>query len=228
MQRAHHLVRHVKRKFVPIRFPEEFLHHHVPYFAQWESRDLVGDILKKKISAKDDPRWKESGARTKDEYESWSWACCGMACTKMLLAHTKGKVVPLVELAKKCTSYGGYTLPLENSKGLIYRPYVRFLKQEFGLKARVLERVSIEEIMSELGKGKYIIASVNAMIRRPESTPSHTGGHLILLLGYDNKKRELYFHNPSGDLRKSQEYAVVSFDDFVKFFSGRCIVIAAI
>jgi len=227
MQRAHVLARHLKRTFVPPRFPETFLHKDVPYFAQWESRELIRKILDKKISAKDDPRWKESGASTKEEYESWSWACCGMACTKMLLAHAKGKVVPLVELAKKCTEYGGYTMPLEDSRGLIYRPYVRFLKQEFGLKARVLEHVSIKEIMSELGKGRCIIASVNAMIRQPKSTPPSKGGHLILLLGYDNKKRELYLHNPSGDTTKSQENAVVSFDDFTKFFSGRCIVIDA-
>lgn len=227
MQRAHTLARHLKRKLVPLRFPKTFLHKNVPYFAQWESRELVRDILDKKVLAQDDPRWRESGAQTADEYESWSWACCGMACTKMLLAHAKGVVVPLLELAKKCTKYGGYTMPLEDSKGLIYRPYVRFLKQEFGLRARVLEHVSIEEIMSELGKGKYVIASVNAAIRRPESTPPNKGGHLILLLGYDTKKRELYFHNPSGNTKKSQEYAAVSFDHFGKFFSGRCIVIDA-
>ncbi len=30
-----------------------------------------------------------------------------MACTKMILARQTGKVVPIVELGKKCAEYGG-------------------------------------------------------------------------------------------------------------------------
>jgi hypothetical protein len=115
-----------------------FLHLKAPYFSQWESRESNKDILKKKVRASDDPKWKESGAKTKEEYDVWSWSGCGMACTKMLLAHQNGRIIPLVELGKMCAKYGGYIMPLETSQGLMYAPYATFLAKEFGLRARVV------------------------------------------------------------------------------------------
>ncbi|MEK7571158.1 MAG: hypothetical protein AAB553_02700 [Patescibacteria group bacterium] len=70
-----------------------FLHKNIPYFSQWESPTLVDTIVRKKISAKDDPRWKNSGAKTKAEYELWSHNTCGMACLKMILAKELGKEI---------------------------------------------------------------------------------------------------------------------------------------
>lgn len=223
-----HLLKHTKRaKHVLGKLPssEKFLHKNVPYFSQWESRNLNKDILEEKISAKDDPKWKDSGAATKDEYLSWSWSGCGMACTKMLLAHRQGKVIPLVKLGKLCADYGGYTFPLETSPGMYYKPYIPFVKEEFGWEARIASGMIIPEIMHELGKGNFIIASVHPAIRTPEAAPKTKNGHLILLLGYNKAKREIYFHNPSGISAATQEYAVISFKDFKKFFSGRGIVV---
>ena len=148
-----------------------------------------------------------------------------MACTKMLLAYRTGEVVPLVKLGKKCAEYGGYTMPLLESAGLYYKPYLTFVKEELGWNAYVAQGMLLKEIMEELSKGNYIITSVNPKIRYPDSRPETKGGHLVLLLGYDRVKQELYLHNPSGISKNTQEYAAVSFKDFKKFFSGRGIVI---
>lgn len=222
------LLTHAKRVTHSLRhrnLPRRFLHEDVPYYSQWESRNLNKDIVNNNIDARDDPRWKESGAKTKEEYNIWSWNGCGMACTKMLLAHRLGREIPLVELGKKCVEYGGYTMPLENSPGLVYAPYTSFLHKEFGLHAKVVAPLLLREIIHELSKGYYVIASVSYDIRKSGSTPKVKGGHLILMLGYDLDKQELYFHNPSGDSQQTQEYAVVSLTDFTKYFSGRGIVI---
>jgi hypothetical protein len=222
------LLTHAKKAMYLLRYrnlPPRFLHTNVPYFSQWESRELNDDILKKKVRASDDPRWKESGAKTKEEYDVWSWSGCGMACTKMLLAHQTGQIIPLVKLGKMCAKYGGYTMPLEASQGLMYAPYARFLAKEFGLRSRVVSPLLPREIMYELSKGHYAIASVSPDIRRPDSNHRQKGGHLVLILGYDTEKQEFYFHNPSGDSKQTQEYAPISFTDFNKFFSGRGIVI---
>lgn len=208
------------RRMVP-----KFLHSDVPYFSQWESPELNKAILDKEIDATTDPNWKKSGAKTKEEYAAWSWSGCGMACTKMMLAHVTGKEIPLVELGKKCAEYGGYIMPLETSQGLIYAPYVRFLDKEFGMTARTVSPLLQREIMHELSQGNYVIASVSFAIRDPASTPKRKGGHLVLMLGYDTEKQEFYFHNPSGDTPETQEYATVSFADFEKFFSGRGVVV---
>lgn len=177
------------------------------------------------MNAKDDPNWKLSGAKSKEEYVSWSWNGCGMACLKMVLAHKQHKTVPLVRLGKKCAKYGGYVMPLEESSGLLYAPFSNFVLQEFGLKAKVVAPMVRQEIINELTNGNYVIASVNSSIRHPASHPKTRGGHLVLVLGYDLNKKELYFHNPSGDTHKTQEYAAIGFGDFKKFFGNRGIII---
>ena len=223
-----HALRHakqVKQLLRPLPMPERFLHEGIPYFCQWESRELAKGLIEKKITTDDDPNWKASGAKTKKEYRDWSWSACGMACTKMILAHRTGKVVPIVELGKKCAGYGGYTMPLENSVGLYYKPYITFVDKEFGWKAKIVQGMTFQELMHELGKGNYVIAGVSPRIRHPQSKPKIKGGHLVLMVGYDKTKQEFYLHNPSGISKDTQEYAAVTFDDFKKFFSGRGIVV---
>lgn len=222
------MLKHVKlaMHFVwPLSVPSRFVHKDVPYFCQWESRDLAGSILKKKIATNDDPKWRKSGAKTKREYHDWSWSGCGMACTKMILAHRTGKVTPLVELGKKCAEYGGYSMPLENSVGLYYKPYTVYVHKAFGWKASIVQGMTFQELMYELSKGNYVIAGVSPQIRQPGSKPKLRGGHLVLMVGYDKSKQEFYLHNPSGISKETQEYAAVTFKDFKKFFSGRGIVV---
>jgi hypothetical protein len=222
------LIRHAKHvKFLvrPPALPERYMHADVPYFSQWESPELAKQLLNHELITDDDPQWKASGATTKQEYQAWSWSGCGMACTKMLLAHWTHHVVPLVELGKKCAAYGGYIFPLETSPGLFYKPYLTFVKQEFGWNAHISQGMTQIELMHELSKGNYIIAGVSPLIRTPERISQAKGGHLILLLGYDMKKRLFYFHNPSGISKETQAYAAISYSDFKKFFSGRGIVI---
>jgi len=216
------IVRHI---IWPYPVQNIFIQKHVPYFCQWESRNLAKSILEKKISTDDDPKWAQSGAKTKKEYNAWSRNGCGMACTKMILAHRTGKVVPLVELGVKCAKYGGYSMPLDDSPGLYYKPYLAYLEKEYGWNARIIQGMTFQELMHELCKGNYVIASVSPHIRYPNDKPKSKTGHLILVVGYDKIKQKFYLHNPSGISKDTQEYAAVKFSDFKKFFSGRCIVV---
>jgi len=220
-----HEAKRLKHIVRPLSIPERFVHEGVPYFCQWESRELAKQLIEKKITTDDDLNWKASGAKTKKEYHDWSWSACGMACTKMILAHRTGKVVPIVALGKRCAEYGGYTMPLENSAGLYYKPYIVFVEKEFQWKARIVQGMTFQELMHELGRGNYVIAGVSPHIRYPDSKPKIKGGHLVLMVGYDKAKQKFYLHNPSGISKETQEYATIKFSDFKKFFSGRSIVI---
>jgi hypothetical protein len=221
-----HISARLKDRLVPFRGAQHFLHENVLYFCQWESRVLAKDFLSGEKSAIDDPLWENSGAKTREEYSDWSWACCGMACLKMVLAHKYDNIVPLVTLGKRCMEYGGYKLPLAESAGLYYKPFTEFVEKEYNLHAEVLSPLTVTGILEALSDGKYIIASVNPAIRHPESpTPKTKSGHLILLLGYDLTSKKFSFHNPSGDTKENQEYASLSFRDFKRFFSGRGIAI---
>lgn len=197
----------------------------VPYYSQWESPKLVGKIVSGEISPKKDPKWKKSGASSIDEYELWSRNACGMACLKMILAHNLKVVIPIVELGKKCESYGGYIKRGNKLDGLIHKPFIKFINKEFGLRSRSLARISIQDIIRALKRDNYVIASVSREIRNPSVTPKRKGGHLVLLLGFDRNKKVIYLHNPSGLPKKSQKYAEISYEDFNKFFAGRGIVI---
>lgn len=205
--------------------PRESVILDVPYFSQWESPNMVESILTNKINPADDPSWKTSGAKTKDEYALWSANGCGMACTKMILANELGKVISIVELGNKCVEYGVYTMPLEQSSGLIYRPYAKYLATEFGIDAYPVLPLTINQIIYELSRGNYVIASVSPKIRHINDIPMSKGGHLVLMLGYNLDKKELYFHNPSGFVKDTQQYASISFKDFLKFFGSRGVIV---
>jgi hypothetical protein len=219
-------IKKVKRLFAHSSRGERVLIENVPYYSQWESPELVESILNGAFDAKEDPNWKRSGAKDKEEYAAWSASGCGMACFKMILAHKTVKVIPLVELGKRCAEYGGYTLPVEKSVGLVYGPFATFASKEFAIKARPVLPLLKEEIIEELSKGSYVIASVSPHIRHTTSKPNTKGGHLVLVLGYDMNKRLFYFHNPSGFKQETQEYTSISFGDFKKFFGNKGIVIA--
>lgn len=202
-----------------------FIHQNLPYFSQWESRDLVEKIITRQIEAKDDPRWQESGAKDVKEYASWSWSGCGMACLKMILAHKNHTVIPLVTLGKQCLQYDGYRLPLETHPGLYYKPFVRFSKEKYDLNAKAVSALTLAEIKKALSEGGYVIASVSPEIRFPKKIPTKRGGHLVLIFGYDDENQVVYLHNPSG-FKNSQERVAVTYSQFKKFFDNKGIIVS--
>ncbi|WP_019122690.1 C39 family peptidase [Brevibacillus massiliensis] len=200
----------------------------VPYFSQWESRQLVPDFLSGSLHPAADPLWHLSGASDRDEYARWSSHICGMACLKMLLAHWKKQVMPTIELMKLCRDYGGYVVDEAGTiKGLFYRPFVSFIADRFGLQAEVKEHTPIEEIYELIDQGHVYMASVHPSIRTPEVTPPKQGGHLVYVFGRNDQRREIVFHNPSGHSPASQENVQLSCDVFARFYAQRGILIKA-
>lgn len=199
--------------------------NHVPYFSQWESRELTTDVLARgPMALTEDPRWASSGAQSPAEYAEWANSLCGMACLKMILAARTGRAIPTLELARQCAEYGGYVrTDTGDIKGLIYAPFVRFIKDAFGLDARVITGIGAADIEGVLGEAEFFIASVHHWIRWPERDPPGKGGHLVLVLAA--RPAEIVFHNPSGHDVRSQEYASVAVAQFDRFFAGRGVSI---
>lgn len=216
--------KHLRSKLGRKVYKPRFVHKNVPYFSQWESRELVEKIITKQIKASDDPRWRDSGAKNVQEYTSWSWSCCGMACLKMVLAHKNNRVIPLVTLGKQSLKYGGYKLPLQDHPGLYYKPFVNFIKSEYGLEGKAVSALTLNEIKQTISSGGYAIVSATPEIRFPDRNPTKHGGHLILLFGYDDVKKVIYLHNPSG-FRDSQEKVEIPYRQFKKFFDNKGIIV---
>lgn len=197
----------------------------VPYFSQWETSDLTLDVIAEGSAAlKRDPLWQASGAEDIDDYARWAVNACGMACLKMLLAARTGRVHPIVPLARLCETYGGYVSTEDSSiKGLIYAPFVPFVREHFGLEARVVTGIAAADIGAILETSGFLIASVHHSIRWPERAPPSKGGHLVLVTAAEGGK--IRFHNPSGHDSAARENVELPIAVFERFFAGRGIVV---
>lgn len=197
----------------------------VPYSAQWESPQLIADIIAGAMNASDDPLWFRSGARDRREYEFWSWRACGMACLKMALRYWTGRDHPLVVLAKQAMEHGAYVRREHSVDGLIYQPFTRYVGDRFGLRGLSRPELSVDEIAGCVEAGSLVMASVHPHIRWPDSVAPGKGGHLVLVVGHTGD--EIVLHNPSGDRAHNQAFARVHRADFVKFFAGRGVILSA-
>jgi hypothetical protein len=211
-----------KKKVVPL-----------PYFSQWESPRLVKKILDGSVSAIDDPNWQSSGATDKKEYLHWSWNLCAMACVKMILTY-RGVDAKLVDLGKRCMTYGGYTLHEKaylkddfrhSIDGVFYAGMVRFLSSDYALQSDIRSPLVLEEIIYEVSNGNCVMVSVSPRIRNPKDHPETKGGHVVLVTGYDLDARTVLINNPSGFPGESQDHASIEFSDFAHFFNGRGVVV---
>lgn len=195
-----------------------------PYFAQWESRDLVADFVNGTRRAEDDPLWARSAAPNQTEYARWAAHSCGMACLKMLLAGRDGGERPLYRLAQDNLAAGGYQMtPDGGIKGLIYRPFADYLRATQGIEAEVKTDFSSSEIAAAVAAGACFIASVHPSIRWPQREPPAKGGHLVLV--YAAAPGVLRFHNPSGFDVAMQEQVEMSASAFDRFYAGRGVVV---
>ncbi len=194
----------------------------VPYFCQWESAHLAGQIIRKELRLEDDPAWRDSGARDVAEYARWASHVCGMACLKMVLAARSGQVHPTLELARRSVPYGAYTETDGQIKGLIYAPFVQFVAQDFGLRAEVRVGLGADELPAVMAQAEYFMASVHPWIRWPDRQPPAKGGHLVLVTRATADS--VTFHNPSGE-PGAQADVVVPLLVFDTFFAGRGVAI---
>ena len=198
----------------------------VPYFSQWETPDMTLAVVAEgaRPALLKDPLWASSGARDIEEYAHWAANLCGMACLKMVLAARTGKAVPIMELAMGCREYGGYVEePDGRIKGLIYAPFIPFVRDRFGLNARVVTGITAADIADILTQSEFFIASVHHSIRWPETEPPTKGGHLVLVTAINGNM--IRFHNPSGHVDATRENAEMTLEMFAKFFAGRGIAI---
>jgi hypothetical protein len=198
----------------------------VPYFSQWETPDMTLAVVAEGAHAAllKDPLWAVSGARDVGEYARWASNSCGMACLKMVLAARTGKVWPIVPLALECRDYGGYVEEADGAiKGLIYAPFVPYLRERHGIEARVVAGISAGDIADILRQSQFFIASVHHSIRWPETEPPSKGGHLVLVTAASEDG--VRFHNPSGHVAATRENVEMPLPVFARFFAGRGIAI---
>ncbi|MET8009412.1 C39 family peptidase [Streptomyces sp. NPDC005271] len=197
--------------------------HPVPYYAQWESPDLVPGIIAGTVSAADDPLWQKSGAASPAEYAFWSWRLCGMACLRMALDYWRGTAPPAVSLAEECVDAGAYVRHADRVDGLIYAPFADYARRRWNLFAQSRPSLPAQELPRRLAAGRLAMLSVHPAIRDPETWPPGRGGHLVLAVGAT--PGHVVLHNPSGFPDHSQRFAHVPWGRLDRFYAGRGVLL---
>lgn len=210
-----------------------FLRDEVPSYTQWESRELVGGIIRGEINTQDDPLWMDSWAVSKEEYEMYSWQICGITCLNMILGSLdKNKNYRLVELAKDAEEYWVYRRNNNpdiryNLDGLFHKTFLKYI-EKFWLRWKLKLWIKENYIAHLVRNNNYIIASVHPSIREEIIENNSKKWHLILVVGFrveDWKIAGFFINNPSGYYNKSQQKHFVNIDNWRKVFSGNVDVI---
>ena len=194
----------------------------VPWITQYASPSLIAAMAYGGHPRAQDPRWAESGAPDLETYAAWCSRWCGMACLRMALLARDGAAPTLYELAAGCVRYGAYTDEPGRPRGLIYRPFAAYARDQHQLRADVITELDPARLSAELDAGRLVIASVHPEIRRPGHDPPGTGGHLVLVT--DVADELVTFHNPSGHTPEAV-VAALPLEVFDRFAARRGIAL---
>lgn len=194
----------------------------VPLVMQFASPELAEDILYGGRAWTDDPRWHETGAPDLASYGRWAVRWCGMACLRMVLLARDGTAPSLYELAVGAQTYGAYSDEPGAPQGLIYRPFVDYLRAEHQLHADVATDFTVPALSRSVQDGNLVIASVHPEVRRPHRPSPGQGGHLVLVTAAESGT--VTFNDPSGHQPRSR-VATLPAATFERYFAKRGVIL---
>lgn len=167
--------------------------------------------------------WIRDGYRSAEEYLFWSRKVCGLACLQSLLHAWTDVRLSMGELLDRALAAGCYVVePRGKVHGLLYRPFMTWVRAEFGFSCQLVEHTPLEVSARNVGAGQVMIASVSAEIRDPDTPEPQRGGHLVLVHTVENGM--VRFHNPSGYSFNS-ESASLPVHVFQRFHANRGILV---
>lgn len=139
-----------------------------------------------------------------DDY--WDKRACGIACIYMIIKTLdKSSHANISRLIQECLALNGY-----NEKGDTGWHHISLISllNRHNIKAFSKKYMPVKEVLSEISKNRYAISSIR----------SNTGGHLILIYGFDEKS--VYYHDPfNGHSLKT------SYKNFEKMFNNKAIIV---
>ena len=156
--------------------------------------------------------WMHAGFESRQDCIDWSSRACGIACVAMAAKYFRAEIQEKSELLHVGVKLQGYS-----SRGWVHVKLAE-LCEKIGLRAVALEVEDLQTVQEFLESDRLFVASV------AEKFPvdGTRGGHLVLIKGYDEVRKELYFNDPSA---WGQAHEKVSIERFLFSFAKRGIAI---
>jgi GNAT superfamily N-acetyltransferase len=203
----------------------------VPYYAQVASHELARAIFDAGLDARLDPRWKESGAETVEEYAYWSGRACGPACVKMCVEALGGERRSLMDWVRAGLARQGYLVEKDHQGnsvevGWLHRALAELI-QAAGFQGTP-QAIALDDFPRYLKEGCLLIASVSYKVGQNARPVTHKGGHLVVVIGASlvgDKLEHIVINNPSGRVEELRANARIPGGRFRAGYSGRCILI---
>lgn len=189
-----------------------------PYESQWGDVALNAPLIEDGVDPAAHFDWRAEGYASADDYRLWARNVCGLACLRSVLGAWRNERPPMHRLVLGAQSAGALIREGEAIKGLYYRPFLDWVRSEFGLSGEVVEGQHADRALAEWREGRVFVASVSPEIRYPDRPNARRGGHLVLVHSVDGDR--VTFHNPSG-VRDTAENARLDIATFSRFFAGR-------
>jgi len=193
-----------------------------PYESQWGDPNCNRLVIEGGIRAASIRDWASDGYDSSAQYDFWSRRVCGLACLRSVLRGWYDDSPPMGSLLQEAIAAGAYLVNEAGVKGLIYRPFLRWVEDRFGISGAVMEGVPTETLLSSIQDGTVVLASVSSEIRNPSLTNQRRGGHLVLAYRYN--LQQVTFHNPSG-VGATAAAATLPLARFSAFHAGRGIIL---
>jgi hypothetical protein len=204
----------------------------VPYYAQVASPELARPIFGDELDARLDPCWRESGAESAEEYAYWCWRACGPACVKMCVEALGGQKRSLMDWVRAGVSQAGYLVEKDAlgktvEIGWRHRALADLIR-EAGLQA-MPQPLALDEFPGYLREGCLLIASVSYEVGLDNGPVTHTGGHLVVVVGaslLEGALENIMINNPSGRSEELRANACIPAERFRAGYSGRGILVS--
>lgn len=208
----------------------------VPYVPQFASPEHIQAYIHAGYDGTQDPRWREFGAPTPQEYTFWAPRVCALAVLKMAVSafetHPPPDPPSLWELVQAGLALDGYTLHDEAGSWVDQGWYVaaqRQLATQYGLHAEPHGNAAPLSVCMAIRAGCLVAASVTPEIGERTPQRRRYGGHSVLVYGFrwqDNRPAVYWLHNPSGRYPELQDGAQVDARRFHASFAHRFLALS--
>jgi len=175
--------------------------------------------------------WQNFGWKEKEDYDFWKERICAISCLKMVLsAFHLAQSQNIAQLAKIALDLGGYVINDQKGrfvdKGWYHKSLLQLAKN-LGLEAKGFPFASATQICTEILKNRLIIASVDALRLKTDTTRDNKSAksinHLIVINGFEIKEGKwggFWVFNPSSNPPRT-EAVFIDQEIFNKAFNKR-------